>query len=155
MTPVRFAQLAAASALSLYGVVLTGATVRLTGSGLACESWPGCQEGAFFPAVGEHSTIEFGNRVFALFPIVLSLLTWIAVRKTPGLGSIPVLGWAFKKKDKVDREVELMVFLKPTITRTPEQAQQLQRTMRNKLPLINSWEDANASAVEPPKKAAN
>ena len=86
MTPVRFAQLAAASALSLYGVVLTGATVRLTGSGLACESWPGCQEGAFFPAVGEHSTIEFGNRVFALFPIVLSLLTWIAVRKTPGLG---------------------------------------------------------------------
>ena len=72
MTPVRFAKLAAASALSLYGVVLTGAAVRLTGSGLACQSWPGCQKGAFFPAIGEHSTIEFGNRVFALFPIVLS-----------------------------------------------------------------------------------
>ena len=86
VTPLRFAKLAAASALSLYLIVLTGAAVRLTGSGLACESWPGCQEGAFFPAVGEHSTIEFGNRVFALFPIVLSLLTWIAVRKTPGLG---------------------------------------------------------------------
>jgi cytochrome c oxidase assembly protein subunit 15 len=86
VSPGRFAQLAAASALSLYGVVLTGAAVRLTGSGLACQSWPGCQKGAFFPAIGEHSTIEFGNRVFALFPIVLSLLTWTAARKTPGLG---------------------------------------------------------------------
>jgi cytochrome c oxidase assembly protein subunit 15 len=86
VSPGRFAKLAAASALSLYGVVLTGAAVRLTGSGLACQSWPGCQRGAFFPAIGEHSTIEFGNRVFALFPIVLSLLTWIAARKTPGLG---------------------------------------------------------------------
>jgi cytochrome c oxidase assembly protein subunit 15 len=66
--------------------VLTGAAVRLTGSGLACESWPGCQEGAFFPAVGEHSSIEFGNRVFALFPIVLSLLAWLAAPRTPGLG---------------------------------------------------------------------
>ena len=86
MTAERYALLAAASALSLYLIVITGAAVRLTGSGLACESWPGCQEGAFFPAVGEHSTIEFGNRVFALFPIVLTLLAWIAAPRTSGLG---------------------------------------------------------------------
>ena len=86
MTAERYALLAAASALSLYLIVITGAAVRLTGSGLACESWPGCQEGAFFPAVGEHSTIEFGNRVFALFPIVLTLLAWLAAPRTSGLG---------------------------------------------------------------------
>jgi cytochrome c oxidase assembly protein subunit 15 len=86
VTPARFAQLAVAAAVSLYLIVLTGAAVRLTGSGLACESWPGCREGAFFPAVGEHSTIEFGNRVFALFPIVLSLATWIVSLRTSGLG---------------------------------------------------------------------
>ena len=85
VTAERYARLALASAVSLYLIVLTGAAVRLTGSGLACESWPGCQEGAFFPAVGEHSTIEFGNRVMALFPIVLSLLAWIAATKAPGL----------------------------------------------------------------------
>jgi cytochrome c oxidase assembly protein subunit 15 len=85
LTPRRFAQLAAASALSLYLIVLTGAAVRLTGSGLACESWPGCQEGAFFPAIGEHSSIEFGNRVMALFPIALSLATWVLAFRTPGL----------------------------------------------------------------------
>ncbi len=85
ITRERFATLALASAVSLYLIVLTGAAVRLTGSGLACESWPGCQEGAFFPAVGEHSSIEFGNRVMALFPIVLSLATWIFSYRTPGL----------------------------------------------------------------------
>lgn len=85
MRPARYAQLAFASALSLYLIVLTGAAVRLTGSGLACESWPGCQEGAFFPAVGEHSTIEFGNRVFALLPIVLTVVAWVASTRTPGL----------------------------------------------------------------------
>ncbi|MDQ3066987.1 MAG: COX15/CtaA family protein [Actinomycetota bacterium] len=86
MTALRYAKLAVASAVSLYVIVLTGAAVRLTGSGLACESWPGCQEGAFFPAFNEHSTIEFGNRVVALAPIGLSLAAWIFAHKTPGLG---------------------------------------------------------------------
>ena len=86
LSPTRYARLALASAVSLYVIVLTGAAVRLTGSGLACESWPGCQEGAFFPAVGEHSSIEFGNRVIALFPIALSLAAWLFAFRTQRLG---------------------------------------------------------------------
>ncbi|MBA2461397.1 MAG: COX15/CtaA family protein [Actinobacteria bacterium] len=90
VSPRRYAQLSAGSALSLYLIVITGAAVRLTGSGLACESWPGCQEGAFFPAAGTHSSVEFGNRVVALFPILLSLAAWIAARRTPGLPRLGV-----------------------------------------------------------------
>jgi cytochrome c oxidase assembly protein subunit 15 len=86
LSPTRYARLALAAAVSLYLIVLTGAAVRLTGSGLACESWPGCQEGAFFPAIGEHSSIEFGNRVMALFPIALSLAAWFFAYRTQGLG---------------------------------------------------------------------
>jgi cytochrome c oxidase assembly protein subunit 15 len=85
VSAARYARLAAATALSLYLIVLTGAAVRLTGSGLGCRSWPGCQEGAFFPAAGHHSLIEFGNRAFALFPIVLSLGAWVAAPRTRGL----------------------------------------------------------------------
>jgi cytochrome c oxidase assembly protein subunit 15 len=60
-------------------IVITGSLVRLTGSGLGCEGWPGCEEGAFFPAEGYHAFIEFGNRVFGIFPITLSILTaWFA-----------------------------------------------------------------------------
>ena len=85
ISPARYSQLAAASALSLYLIVITGAAVRLTGSGLGCRSWPGCQEGAFFPAAGHHSVIEFGNRAFALFPIALSLAAWVAAPRARGL----------------------------------------------------------------------
>jgi heme a synthase len=60
-------------------IVITGSLVRLTGSGLGCEGWPGCEEGAFFPAEDYHAFVEFGNRVFGIFPITLSILTaWFA-----------------------------------------------------------------------------
>ena len=71
-------------------------------------------------------------------------------RKVPGLGSIPGLGWAFKKKDKALREVELMVFLQPRITRTPEQAKELLREVERKVPLIKNWEE-DRPAVKPGK----
>jgi heme a synthase len=62
--------------------VITGSLVRLTGSGLGCEGWPGCEEGAFFPEEDAHAFIEFGNRVFGIFPITLSILVaWFARRR--------------------------------------------------------------------------
>ena len=78
----RFRLLSAGAAVSLYVIVITGALVRLTGSGLGCESWPGCQEGAFFPAEDHHGFIEFGNRVFGAIPVALTFLAWLASRAT-------------------------------------------------------------------------
>lgn len=57
---VRWAAYAALVALFL--VTVSGATVRLTGSGLGCENWPRCGDG-FLPEQGFHSYVEFGNRV--------------------------------------------------------------------------------------------
>jgi cytochrome c oxidase assembly protein subunit 15 len=74
----RFRAFAIAAAASLYVIVITGALVRLTASGLGCDSWPGCQEGAFFPAEDHHGFIEFGNRVFGAIPITFTFLTWLA-----------------------------------------------------------------------------
>jgi len=67
------------------------------------------------------------------------------LRKTPLLGSIPGLGWAFKKKDKLTREVELLVFLRPKVVRTPAQAQELMEEMNKKAPLIKKWQEENES----------
>jgi cytochrome c oxidase assembly protein subunit 15 len=72
-----FRRLAVANAVMLILIVATGATVRLTGSGLGCEHWPGCQPHHFEPK-SYHSYIEFGNRVFAFFTILVTLITWIA-----------------------------------------------------------------------------
>jgi heme a synthase len=77
----HYRALAIGAAASLYVIIITGALVRLTGSGLGCESWPGCQEGAFFPEEDYHGFIEFGNRVFGAIPITLTLLTWVASRR--------------------------------------------------------------------------
>jgi cytochrome c oxidase assembly protein subunit 15 len=81
----HFRALAFWAAASLYVIIITGALVRLTASGLGCESWPGCQEGAFFPAEDHHGFIEFGNRVFGAIPITLTLLAWVASRRVASL----------------------------------------------------------------------
>jgi len=78
LTPALFARVALWSAVALYLIIVSGATVRLTGSGLGCEGWPGCGEGRLFPEKDHHQAVEFGNRVVAILPLALSVLTWLA-----------------------------------------------------------------------------
>jgi len=86
LSPAAFRRVAFASAVSLYLIILSGAAVRLTGSGLGCEGWPGCEPGSFFPASGYHSWIEFGNRAVAILPLSLTLVAWIAAWRTSVAG---------------------------------------------------------------------
>ena len=58
------------------------------------------------------------------------------LRKTPILGDIPGLKWAFNKKDKTSHQVELLVFLRTTVVRTPEEAKELLEEVQQKTPLI-------------------
>jgi cytochrome c oxidase assembly protein subunit 15 len=78
--PLAFAQLGA-----LWLIVGTGAAVRLTDSGLGCRHWPGCEEGHPLPAKNAHAFVEFGNRLVGGLTIALTLLAWLAVRRTPAL----------------------------------------------------------------------
>jgi cytochrome c oxidase assembly protein subunit 15 len=59
--------------------------VRLTDSGLGCRHWPGCEEGHPLPAKNAHAFVEFGNRLVGGVTITLTLLVWLAARRTPGL----------------------------------------------------------------------
>src|SRR5215831_7411554 len=81
-----FRRLALASAVMLVVIVGSGATVRLTGSGLGCEHWPGCQAGDPFPKTGYHSFIEFSNRIVASLAIIATLATFVAsLLRVPGV----------------------------------------------------------------------
>jgi cytochrome c oxidase assembly protein subunit 15 len=91
LSAAGFRRLAVANAAMLVVIVATGATVRLTGSGLGCEHWPGCQPHHFEPK-SFHSYIEFGNRVIAFLTIVLTLVTWIAARNHRVLAALIFLG---------------------------------------------------------------
>jgi type II secretion system protein D len=74
------------------------------------------------------------------------------LRKTPVLGDVPGVGWAFKKKDKEVNEVELMVFLRPRIVRSPDAAQALLDDVNKKAPLLKEWEQDNPKPMEDLKK---
>ena len=63
---------------SLVFIMVTGAAVRLTGSGLGCSTWPNCEPDSFVPhdASDAAGLIEFGNR---LVTGVVGLFTVAAV----------------------------------------------------------------------------
>jgi cytochrome c oxidase assembly protein subunit 15 len=59
-------------------IVVTGATVRLTGSGLGCSHWPQCTETRTLPAMDFHALIEFGNRMISLPLTVIAVAAFAA-----------------------------------------------------------------------------
>ena len=82
-------------------IVITGASVRLTGSGLGCSTWPECTPGSYTPSPDQpeaplHAWIEFGNRLltFVLFLNALALMISILRNRKElfGLGAIQILG---------------------------------------------------------------
>ena len=94
VTHALFRKLALASAISLYVIIVSGATVRLTGSGLGCEGWPGCSPGAVFPEKDYHSFVEFGNRLVSVVPIFLSLATAVGSLLLRGLAQwLRIVAW--------------------------------------------------------------
>ncbi len=58
-------------------IVVTGAIVRLTGSGLGCPTWPECTSGSLVPTADQqeqfHKLIEFGNRLLTFVLGALAL----------------------------------------------------------------------------------
>jgi heme a synthase len=85
LSAAHFLRLAWASVATLWLIVLTGAAVRLTDSGLGCRHWPGCERGHPLPAKDYHAYIEFGNRVLGGVTIAIALLTALAAIRTPAL----------------------------------------------------------------------
>lgn len=81
------------SLIAQCGIVLTGALVRLTGSGLGCPTWPECTDGSLVPvshqAEGWHKYIEFGNRTLT-FVVTIACLAGlvVAMRQKPRRSSI-------------------------------------------------------------------
>lgn len=64
LSPTRYRQICIAALVLLVVIVVTGAAVRLTGSGLGCEDWPNCNADRFVDVSSNHSAIEQVNRLF-------------------------------------------------------------------------------------------
>src|SRR5437763_3361987 len=84
VSPARYRQVALIALVAMVLIVVTGGAVRLTGSGLGCSSWPGCEPGHFVAPLGYHHWVEFGNRIVSGFVVAISVLALVAaLLRTP------------------------------------------------------------------------
>jgi cytochrome c oxidase assembly protein subunit 15 len=76
VTPSQFRLAAYVALIALALIVLTGAAVRLTDSGLGCSNWPKCG-GKVLPPLSTHALIEFGNRAISGVVGVITIAVFV------------------------------------------------------------------------------
>jgi heme a synthase len=69
---------------ALFLIVVSGATVRLTGSGLGCDNWPRCGS-SFLPEKNFHALVEYGNRGVGFVVGLVTLAAAIAATRVEGV----------------------------------------------------------------------
>ena len=83
VTPAQYVRVAYVALGALTLIVLSGAAVRLTGSGLGCPDWPKCY-GKAYPPLNTHALIEFSNRMITAPVSIAAGAAWLAaVRRRP------------------------------------------------------------------------
>ena len=83
ISPPLIRRIYKANLVAQAAIVVTGAIVRITGSGLGCPTWPQCVEGSYTPTSrhveGEwHKYIEFGNRLLTFALAALAIAAVVA-----------------------------------------------------------------------------
>ena len=73
-----FRWFALASFISMIIIVLSGAAVRLTGSGLGCPDWPTCFHHRISGSWRIHPLIEYANRIITVTLVLIAVATFIA-----------------------------------------------------------------------------
>ena len=97
ITPEGYRLIAVVALVALGAIVVSGAAVRLTGSGMGCPTWPTCEDGSIVPrgATGGHGWVEFLNRVFTgAVSVAVALAVLGSRRREPRRSDLTSLSWA-------------------------------------------------------------
>lgn len=73
VSPRAFQLIALTAVWALALTIISGAAVRLTGSGLGCPDWPKCTSTGVVAPLQYHAWVEFGNRLINAFVSVASI----------------------------------------------------------------------------------
>lgn len=94
VSPRAYRVAVAVAGAAMAGIVLTGAAVRLSQSGLGCSDWPTCSGDQLVPAWSLHPWVEFGNRLltFAVSAAVAGAVL-AAHRRQPRRRDLIVWAW--------------------------------------------------------------
>jgi heme a synthase len=94
MSAGAFRRLTTANVALLVAIVVSGAIVRLTNSGLGCRDWPNCSATQFVSVATHHAAIEQINRVFSgAIGIPLGLTVLGAYQLRPRRRDLVRLAW--------------------------------------------------------------
>jgi len=84
LSPEQYRRITFLALFAVAFIILTGAAVRLTGSGLGCKDWPNCEPGHLVPKTFGHGWIEYGNRlVTGLVSVMVIVAVLGALRRVP------------------------------------------------------------------------
>lgn len=94
LSPQRYRTVCAAALVLLGVIVVSGALVRLTGSGLGCEDWPNCNNSKLIDVSSTHAAIEQINRLFTgLVALGVVLAVAGSVFREPRRRDLTLLSW--------------------------------------------------------------
>lgn len=94
VTPEAYQRVTVIALVLLVFIVVTGAGVRLTGSGLGCTDWPNCTDKRFVAELQTHQMVEFLNRlVTGLVSVAVVVAVLGSLRRTPRRRDLVWLSW--------------------------------------------------------------
>ena len=94
ISPQAYTRICRLALALLCTIVVTGAAVRLTGSGLGCTDWPRCNSERFIDVSSTHGAIEQVNRLFTglvAAGVVLAVLA--SMIRQPRRRDLVLLAW--------------------------------------------------------------
>ncbi len=84
VSPRSYQRITLVAAWSLAAIIVTGAVVRLSGSGLGCPDWPTCDKDRLVAPLSWHPMVEFVNRTITGLVSVLVILAVLgSLRRVP------------------------------------------------------------------------
>ena len=94
LTPEAYRRFTVASLVALVLVIVAGAAVRLSNSGLGCDDWPNCNETSFVDVSSKHAAIEQVNRLFnGIVTVAVLLVAALSHRVRPRRRGVVGLAW--------------------------------------------------------------
>jgi cytochrome c oxidase assembly protein subunit 15 len=84
LSPAAYRRVTLIALVALTFIIVSGAAVRLTGSGLGCPDWPTCADNRVVAPLEYHAMVEFVNRtVTGLVSVAVILAVLGSLRRTP------------------------------------------------------------------------
>lgn len=94
LSPEAYRRVCLLSVWALGFIIVTGAAVRLTGSGLGCRDWPTCAHNEVVAPWQYHAMVEFGNRmVTGLVSVAIMAAVLASAIRRPRRRDLTWLSW--------------------------------------------------------------